>query len=256
MHLFLLSFILLVTASPLLADEFVLNPDGLVTDLSSGLVWQGSSSRILSGHDAADYCKQIDAKEFYRWRLPTRSELVNLDARLQSQVPAVYWATADLSAKGGVYCFGDGAFFESVEIKLPALVRCVSEDTAAPVIEALNTWAESWQNGDVEAYLSSYVSGFKPQGDIDHSVWEEQRRQRFSNAEAISIELQTEEITPLDRKLVEVVLLQHYRSRNYQDRVRKRLLLKHQQGRWLIAKEEQLTSLPQQTLSANSIYSR
>ncbi len=256
MYIFLLFIVLLVSASPAQADEFVLNPDGFVTDLSSGLVWQGSSSRALSGHDAADYCNQIDTKGFYRWRLPNRTELASLDASLQSQVPAVYWASADLTANKGVYCFGDGAFFEALDIELPALVRCVSEDLSAPVIAALNAWAESWQNGDVEAYLSSYVRGYQPQSDIDHSVWEAQRRQRLSSAVAISIELQTEEINPRDKQRVEVVLLQDYRSRHYQDRVRKRLLLKYQQGRWLIAKEEQLTSLPQQTFSATKIYSR
>ncbi len=122
------------------------------------------------------------------------------------------------------------------------------------MIEAVNAWVYSWQNGDIEAYLSSYDSKFQPSANILHSVWEQQRRERLSSSVDISIDLQVEEINSLPDQSVDIVFVQEYRSLHYHDRVRKRLHLRQQQGRWLIAKEEQLSTLPQQSLSATSIY--
>jgi hypothetical protein len=254
MRIFTILLFLLVSVVPAMAENFILNADGYVADLDSGLVWQGSSRKFESSRAAADFCARVDSKNNYYWRLPTQAELADLDLNLQTIAPSIYWVGGNSALKEGVYCFGDGAYFQSAGLKEAALARCVSDNPLAPVIEAVNVWVESWQTGDIEAYLSSYVSDFKPRRDIKHSIWEQQRRKRFSSVAEISIELQTEEINPLNDKFVEIVFLQDYRSRNYRDRVRKRLLLSRQRGRWLIAREEQLTSLTQQALSANTIY--
>ncbi len=254
MFVFIFFFVLLVSATPVWANDFLLNADESVADLSSGLVWQGSSRKALTSQSAVDFCEQIDSKKYYSWRLPSQTELAELDTHLQTVEPSVYWASGDSTLEPGIYCFGDGAFFRSAGLKTAALVRCVSKNPLAPAIEAVYVWVESWQNGDIEGYLSSYVSEFKPSSAVEHSVWERQRRQRLSSALDISIELKTEQINRLDEKIVEIVFLQDYRSRHYQDRVRKRLLLNKQQGRWLIAKEEQLSNLPRTTLSAATIY--
>jgi len=254
MYKFLIYFTLFVLASPALADNFILTADGAVADLSTGLVWQGNSTKSNSGQAANELCAQNNTDDSYRWRLPTRSELSLLDSKLQSISPSVYWVNANLSLDTGLYCFADGAYFQSAEISITALVRCVSDNPLAPALEAVRAWVESWQNGDVEHYLSSYVSQFRPSHNVEHSTWEKQRRERLASSRDIAIELKTEEINSLDERLIEIVFLQDYRSRQYQDLVRKRLLLKQEHGRWLITKEEQLSSPPRQSLSAATIY--
>lgn len=254
MHILTIILLLLISASPVVATDFVLNVDGSVADLSSGLVWHASSAKMLSGHDAVDYCDQLRTKDSYPWRLPARPELAALGYSLQEVSLSAYWVSNDSLFEQGIYCFGDGAYFHSPKINTAALVRCVSENPLASALEAVNAWVDSWQNGDIEAYLSAYDSEFQPVSNILHSVWEQQRRDRLSSSVDISIELQTEEINSLPDQIVEIVFVQDYRSRRYHDRVRKRLHLRQQQGRWLIAKEEQLTSLPQQTLSVNATY--
>ena len=254
MRILTMILFLLIWTSPVIATDFVLNADGSVADLSSGLVWHANSAKMLSGREAVDYCDHLETEGSYFWRLPVRPELAALDSSLQETALSAYWVSSDSFIEQGVYCFGDGAYFPSPIISPAALVRCVSENPLASAIEAVNAWAASWQNGDIEAYLSSYDSEFQPGSHILHSVWEQQRRDRLSSSGDISIQLQTEEINSLPDQIVEFVFVQDYHSSRYHDRVRKRLHLRQQQGRWLIAKEEQLTSLPRQALSATATY--
>jgi ketosteroid isomerase-like protein len=237
-----------------LANDFILNRDGSVADIASGLVWQGSSAQYIPAQSVADYCEQFNVSTQYFWRLPTQTEISALEDSLQSISPGTYWVADEGSLDVGLYCFGDGAYFQSGAIRTSANIRCVSDNPLAPVIEAVRAWAASWQKGDIEGYLSAYVDEFQPRSDIEHAEWKKQRIQRVARATEISIKLETEAINPLNEDFVEIVFLQDYRARHFQDRVRKRLLLKQQQGRWLIAKEEQLSSLPGQTLSAAAIY--
>ncbi len=254
MRVLTILLLLLISTTPVMASDFVLNADGSVADLSSGLVWHARSAKMLSSYDAVDYCDQLRTEGSYSWRLPARSELAALGKSLQEAAPSAYWVASDSLTEQGVYCFGDGAYFQFREIKTAALVRCVSENPLVSAIEAVNAWVHSWQNGDIEAYLSSYDSEFQPSDNILHSVWEQQRRERLSSSVDISIDIQTEEINSMPDQSVEIVFVQEYHSHRYHDRVRKRLHLKQHQGRWLIAKEEQLSTLPQQSLSATSIY--
>ena len=254
MKIFYLLAVVIIFSSSAFADEFILKTDGSVADLTSGLVWQGGSGKVKTVYDAVDYCRRVTSENSDHWRLPTRSELSALDEKLQAGAPAVYWVLGDDSLQKGLYCFGDGAFFPRESSSTDALVRCVSNDPLASVVEAVNVWVDAWQNGDIENYLSTYVHEFQPRADIRHATWKEQRKLRLSSATDISIELETEEINPIDAHFVEIVFLQDYRSRNYRDRVRKRLLLTQQQGRWLIVAEEQLSSLPNDTLSSAATY--
>lgn len=245
----ILFFILLILVPPVLADDFILNSDGSVIDLESGLIWFGRSSQADTGSEAVEYCFGVPEYDNSLWRLPTRSELSNLESHLFVTSPSIYWATDDLMEKQGLYCLNDGAFFRSQAVKAAGLVRCVTESPLAPALEAIRTWADSWQNGDIQAYLASYVDDFKPHsGNTGHDAWKDQRRQRLKSAGEISIRLQTREIHPLNDRLVEVIFLQNYHSSRYSDQVDKRLLLSLQQGKWLIAREEQLASLSQKTL--------
>ncbi len=254
MYFFTIISFLLISTTPVMASDFVSNADGSVADLSSGLVWHARSAKMLSGHGAVDYCDQLRTEGSYSRRLPARSELAALGNSLQEAAPFAYWVAGDSLIEQGVYCLDDGAYFQFREINTAALVRCVSENPLASALEAVNDWVYSWQNGDIEAYLSSYDSKFKPSDNILHSVWEQQRRERLSSSVDISIDLQAEEINSLPDQSVKIVFVQEYHSHSYHDRVRKRFHLRQQQGRWLIAKEEQLSTLPQQSLSTTSIY--
>ncbi len=126
MHLFTILLFLLISTTPIMASDFVLNADGSVADLSSGLVWHARSAKMLSSHDAVDYCGQLGTEGSYSWRLPARSELVALGKNLQEAVPSAYWVASDSLTEQGVYCFGDGAYFQFRELNTAALVRCVS----------------------------------------------------------------------------------------------------------------------------------
>ncbi len=227
-----------------LADDFYLNRDGTVTDLRSALVWQGNSQLAASSAKALANCRKARRNSPYRWRLPSFEELQKLEARLSDPAPSIYWAVAgEIQAGAGLYCFSDGAFFPLRVQPGSAQVRCVADDPLASIYEALRFWASAWERGDVESYLSAYLPDFRPANGISHQAWRVQRRQRLARAGDIRLRLQAEAIRPLNADQVEIIFLQEYEASTYQDRVRKRLLLNLQQGRWLIQREDQLSIL-------------
>ncbi len=141
-------------AQSVLADEFLLNDDGTVADLSSGLIWQGSSIEVQTSEEAIEYCREGSSLDPYAWRLPNRSELENLERQLQTLNLTPYWAGNKNGSGQGIYCLGDGAFFSASVVKKAALVRCVADNPLSPVIGAVRNWVDSWQSGDVEGYLA------------------------------------------------------------------------------------------------------
>ncbi len=247
----IVTLIILLISTSVSADDFYVNHDRTVVDLHSGIIWQGNSSLASSAVSALEICEKSELSDLNNWRLPTNSELVDLSSRIHSVNPALYWAVDDSDGQEGIFCFGDGASF-SVITKLDANVRCVAPNPYAAVVEAVHKWAESWQNGDVDSYIASYVYDFRPQSGITYSDWIVQRKRRLDKAGSITINLRTEEIDPINKQQVAIVFRQDYISRAYQDSVRKRLLFSRQQGRWLITREEQLASLPNLRLSATS----
>lgn len=60
----------------------------IVTDESSGLMWQDSRLKHAGWKDSIDYCENLELAEFNDWRLPNFNELYYLSDRNKSQ-PAI-----------------------------------------------------------------------------------------------------------------------------------------------------------------------
>ena len=244
-------FLIMFSAASVQAELFHLKSDGTVADLGSGLLWQGTSQPAVSAGEAIQLCQQKSAKVSSSWRLPSAQELTTLERHLDQLTPSTYWIRSETLGKGAVYCFGDGAIFTQVPGNFPAQVRCVADDPLAPAVEAFRLWAEAWKAADIGAYLSSYAPDYQPARGMSHEDWVTQRKQRLARAGQIELFLSPEEVREMNNHQVELIFQQTYKSPRYQDKVRKRILMIKENGRWLIAREEQLASLPPEQLSTS-----
>ncbi len=58
--------------------NYVINGDGTVTDISTGLMWQQETGSNLKWGEALDYCENLILAGYDDWRLPNRNELQSL----------------------------------------------------------------------------------------------------------------------------------------------------------------------------------
>ena len=146
-----LTFIILLTAAPLLTAAFTDNSDGTVTDGATGLVWQKCSrgqtadatcsgtATTANWQTALTYCKDLTLNS-RTWRLPSINELKTIVDRGKAAAPMIdttafpatvsnyYWSASsylpNLTFASRV-TFGNG--FVSASSKTTTYnVRCVS----------------------------------------------------------------------------------------------------------------------------------
>ncbi|WP_457600112.1 L,D-transpeptidase family protein [Hydrogenivirga sp.] len=111
------------------------------------------------------------------------------------------------------------------------------------VIGFLNRWESSWENKDVETYLSLYSKRFtwKRGG---YNAWKRYKKRVIGNKRIIEVEMKDLTVLAFRRGLSESIeyyvaeFTQVYRSDNYSDRGFKRLYIIKENGELKIVKEE------------------
>lgn len=116
-----------------------------------------------------------------------------------------------------------------------AAVAGKSFDTAA-VEQAVRNWAGAWAGKDVEGYLAAYAADFRPSTPGGRAKWENQRRERISKPESISIEIEGLSIKQKKDKAI-ATFTQHYRSPIHKSNDSKTLVLAQRDGEWRIVEE-------------------
>jgi hypothetical protein len=102
-------------------------------------------------------------------------------------------------------------------------------------------WREAWSSGDINRYLLSYSSNFKPTNELSFEEWQAKRMSRVNPEKNITIELDDFEVVMLEQLNSAVVEFnQHYQAGSYVDNSRKRLRLAKEQGAWKIMAEVEL----------------
>ncbi|MEX2353868.1 MAG: hypothetical protein WD709_06740, partial [Gammaproteobacteria bacterium] len=104
--------------------------------------------------------------------------------------------------------------------------------------ETVLDWAASWTAQDIESYLSHYAGDFTPPDGRAIEQWREIRRQRLSNPETISVTISDLVVEMLGGEHAQATFTQTYQSDVYSDRVKKTLLLKLENNKWLITLEQ------------------
>ena len=110
-------------------------------------------------------------------------------------------------------------------------------DDERSVNDAVSNWANAWSNQDVNKYLASYANNFKTPKGESRKAWEQQRRERISAPKSISVELSNQNVTIVDNNNAKVTFKQSYKGAGNAIRTDKTLLLKKENGNWLIEQE-------------------
>ncbi|MCJ8299925.1 MAG: tetratricopeptide repeat protein [Pseudomonadales bacterium] len=112
--------------------------------------------------------------------------------------------------------------------------------STAAAIKAVNRWSWTWSTQNVNAYLGSYVVGYKPKITVSHTQWRKLRTSRLTKPAFIKVKLSNIKSTRISNGVVEVTFLQKYQANTYKDQSKKKLTLKKVGAKWLIVKEQNI----------------
>lgn len=102
-------------------------------------------------------------------------------------------------------------------------------------------WRNAWSSGDLNKYLLSYSSGFKPADETPFEQWQATRKSRVTPEKNITVELNDFDLVLLEQRSSAVIEFdQRYQAGNYVENSRKRLRLVKEQGSWKIIAEVEL----------------
>ena len=102
---------------------------------------------------------------------------------------------------------------------------------------SINQWVNSWSSKDIEAYIASYASEFKPSRGLSRNAWEKGRRKRLANPAFIKITLTNVVVDFRGKDLAKITFRQKYQSDTYSDEVNKEITVKMINDKWLITRE-------------------
>jgi len=112
--------------------------------------------------------------------------------------------------------------------------------STAAAIKAVNRWSWTWSTQNVNAYLGSYVDGYKPKKNVSHTQWRKLRTSRLTKPAFIKVKLSNLKSTRIASGVVEVTFLQKYQANTYKDQTKKKLTLRKVGAKWLISKEQNI----------------
>ncbi|WP_374243250.1 TolC family outer membrane protein [Zoogloea sp.] len=108
---------------------------------------------------------------------------------------------------------------------------------ANPAIEPLvRSWAAAWSAKDVARYKSFYSTAFKPDLGTP-SNWLAVREKRVTKPGTIAVEVDQLTVRSLSPTSAEASFIQHYRSKGFNDAMKKTLQYQLENGQWKIVRE-------------------
>jgi colicin import membrane protein len=111
-----------------------------------------------------------------------------------------------------------------------------SSNAADDVTAAMQKWARSWANKDLNGYFASYVPGF--QGDKgSNAAWKKFRNNYINSKKSIALDLADIQVTTTAADKAQVTFKQSYTSDSYNDVTTKTMNWVKQGNAWLIERE-------------------
>ncbi len=115
--------------------------------------------------------------------------------------------------------------------------EAVTSNDPAPVLAAVNAWAQHWSKRDANAYLAAYSKNFKPDDGSSRAAWAERRRERVTTPRSIKVKVLAPQVSFDGPNQATVVFRQTYESDTLKTNTRKTLKLVREGERWLIVSE-------------------
>ena len=103
--------------------------------------------------------------------------------------------------------------------------------------DAVSVWLQAWSDKDFDKYFASYSDSFVPAKGQNRKDWEKTRRERINKPSNISVSINNQNIIMDGSDNAKVTFKQTYKADGKPIRTDKTLLLKKQNGTWLIEQE-------------------
>jgi ketosteroid isomerase-like protein len=105
------------------------------------------------------------------------------------------------------------------------------------ISDAVNNWAQAWSSKDLDKYFASYAYSFVPAKVQSRKDWEKTRRERISRPSSINVDIAKQSVMMDGTENAKVTFKQTYKADGKPIRTDKTLLLKKENGSWLIEQE-------------------
>lgn len=92
----------------------------------------------------------------------------------------------------------------------------------------LESWLNAWGRGDINGYFEHYVANISPNSSLSRRQWEKQRRRSVAAGRDIQVSIELESMGIDDQNVIDVVFLQRYSAKGYQDVTKKQIFLVRQ----------------------------
>jgi tetratricopeptide (TPR) repeat protein len=114
----------------------------------------------------------------------------------------------------------------------------VEIQTVAAVKQSVLEWSVAWSAQNINAYLAFYAADFIPPDGKSIEQWRLLRQKRLSQPGSIKVSIADLVVEMTSTTNARATFTQNYQSDVYSDRVKKTLILKLVNNRWLIAQEQ------------------
>jgi hypothetical protein len=132
------------------------------------------------------------------------------------------------------------AMAQSEESETPLTFEEIS---TRQLMEAISSWAGSWQSQLPDLYISHYVIYYKPPEFNSRDQWVENRRTRLIEPEYINLRLLDFELIEISDSEATVRFTLIYERPGYSDQTYKELVFQGANGFWLIKEENNLEAI-------------
>lgn len=115
-------------------------------------------------------------------------------------------------------------------VMMVAEASSISDSDSAEISSFIKSWQESWQNKDIQSYLSFYDSSFVS-SNMNYSQWVQQRTKNISSQQNIRITLSDISIKLIDKQ-THVTFIQSYKSKSVSSVDQVDYIVKKVNGQW------------------------
>ena len=130
---------------------------------------------------------------------------------------------------------------KDIKVKEVQLAKNIERKSDYEVVKSvIDEWKSSWENKDIEKYLSFYIDDYSSKYFNNHELWKNDRKKRIENKSSIEIKITDLNITfNIEKNEIAIVkFIQNYKSEQYSDEVVKNILLIKENFNWKIFSEE------------------
>ena len=130
----------------------------------------------------------------------------------------------------------DSNDFQATAVETDSAWKGKNIETINTVRAIISDWANSWQEKNIDRYMSYYSRNFRS-GGLDYSGWQDKKARLFKRPGSVSLTVSDLWVV-IEGDLASTSFIQHYRDEHFSDIGEKIINLVRNNGKWQIISEE------------------